>query len=190
MYTDTVGGDAGSLRVGPKPRRVTKVVRCFDKLVYPDGWLPGQDRRVGWGRDGAFSPRGRSTKHQAHQQEGSPSRPSTPAAEPKLKLNHFTGPACLPSSIPPHPSSWNLFPLSRHLQPLNFPNLSIHPSTRPFFEPEKQSVKMGYTKTDELAINTIRVLAVSQLSSQAISSHSMRQRPAALPLHRRCRHRR
>lgn len=45
---------------------------------------------------------------------------------------------------------------------------------------------MGYTKTDELAINTIRVLAVSHNPSQAFLStaHGNGQ---LLPLHRRCR---
>lgn len=83
-------------------------------------------------------------------------------------LNHFTGPAlpALPSlHYPPHPSFWNLF-LSSHPQTSQLLSQPLDPSIhhRPFFDFEKQSVKMGYTKTDELAINTIRVLAVSQIN--------------------------
>lgn len=48
---------------------------------------------------------------------------------------------------------------------------------------------MGYTKTDELAINTIRVLAVSHNSSQAFPS-AAHGNGLLLPLHRRCRRRR
>lgn len=107
-------------------------------------------------------------------------------------LNHFTGPAlpALPSlHYPPHPSFWNLF-LSSHPQTSQLLSQPLDPSIhhRPFFDFEKQSVKMGYTKTDELAINTIRVLAVSQISSQAFLTPHTQQRPA-LPLHRRCRRR-
>lgn len=45
-------GGAVSPRVGPEPRRVTKVVRCFDEAHQSptrqgggiqDGWLPGQE---------------------------------------------------------------------------------------------------------------------------------------------------
>lgn len=106
-----------------------------------------------------------STKHTSRKE----ALPALPRLQPSPSSSStiLLGPPACPLQYPLTPPFWNLFPLLRHLQPLNFPNLSIHPSTRPFFESEKQSVKMGYTKTDELAINTIRVLAVSQLSSQA-----------------------
>lgn len=54
--------------------------------------------------------------------EALPALPRLRPSPSSSKLNHFTGPACLPSSLPPHPSFRNLF-LSSHLQPLNFPPL-------------------------------------------------------------------
>jgi hypothetical protein len=86
------------------------------------------------------------------------------------------GPACLPSLFPLTPrfgTCSSLYIFNPHPTPSN---LSVHLFTRPFFVFEKQSVKMGYTKTDELAINTIRVLAVSQSlfkpSNPATETHS------------------
>lgn len=133
------------------------------------------------------------TKHE--QEETVPALPRLPPATlepaaPRLSLRQgapsssstiLLGPACLPSSFPPpHPSFWNSFPF---LDIFNlshiFLNLSVHLHTRPFFVIEKQSVTMGYTKTDELAINTIRVLAVSTDCRSCNGT--------ALPLHRRCR---
>lgn len=117
--------------------------------------------------------------HEAGRKQAS-SPPAVPAL-PRLHiraqaqaLNHFTGPAlpALPSlHYPPHPSFWNLF-LSSYPQTSQLLSQPLDPSIqhRPFFDFQKQSVKMGYTKTDELAINTIRVLAVSQISSQAFLS--------------------
>lgn len=194
----------------PKPRRVTKVVRCFDEAHQSptrqgggiqDWWLPGQSN--GWygaGMEPPLETRGRS--NEAHtKQEGSKQAALLPFP-PFQRLHPSPSSSCsqpfywarlpaLPSlHYPPPPLVLELVPLFTSSNLSTFPNLSIHPSTSDhFFHFEKQSVKMGYTKTDELAINTIRVLAVSQISSQAFLTPHSQQRPA-LPLHRRCRRRR
>lgn len=140
---------------------------------------------LGWGHYLRQEHEARSSK----QEGGSPSRPSTPAAEPKLKQAQPFYWARLPALFfTPSPLLLELVPFFTSSTSLTPSNLSIHPSTRPFFELEKQSAKMGYTKTDELAINTIRVLAVSQESSQAFLPQ--RAATASLPLHRRYRRRR
>lgn len=129
---------------------------------------------LGWGHHHHSEAGARSTK-----QETARTRKPFPLfhalqQRPSSSSTILLGPACLPSSFPPSPLVLELVPLFISSTSNHLPT-SVHLSTRPFFDFEKQSVKMGYTKTDELAINTIRVLAVS---------HSiLKQSKAFLPRH-------
>lgn len=188
------GAECPEVKVGHKPRRVKKVASCFDKLIshHRQGALvwcvqktsgcQGKSRTERWSWDGATTTLRQEHEARSRKQQGrgSRSRSSTPCSSAQARAQPFYwGPPACPLLFPPHPSFWNLF-LSSYLQPPTIFPTSVHLSTRPFFDFEKQSVKMGYTKTDELAINTIRVLAVSHsiLKQSKHSCHGTRQRPA------------
>lgn len=160
---------------GHKPRRVKKVARCFDKLIshHRQGALvwcvqktsgcQGKSTTERWSWDGATTTLRQEHEARSRKQQGrgSRSRSSTPCSSaPSSSSTILLGPACLPSSFPPSPLVLELVPFFISSTSHHLPT-SVHLSTRPFFDFEKQSAKMGYTKTDELAINTIRVLAVS-----------------------------
>lgn len=128
------------LRVDPEPRRVTKVVRCFDKLSHHrqgvSRWVVARAGRVRGVYGAGMGPSLESLEAgpRSGKQEGSPSRPSTPATEPKLKQAQpfywarlpalfFTPSPLLPELVPLFTSSTSQLPTSQTIhQPDHFLN--------------------------------------------------------------------